>query len=199
MLLTVECKYFIVVIHNVMLLSIRPYNRTQVCVSYILCVLLLCTTLFTCFYLLFTPIQGYCINGQCLTHSSQCKSLYGSGMAVIQYVHVHACIFVVQSDLFTTSPLVVLPYTSIQSDLFATSPLVVLPYTSIQSYLFTTSPLVVLPYTSIQSDLFTTSPLVPLFPFHYHHFAVLTNTIAAYLDTSIPQDLFTKRHTFYIL
>ena len=44
----------------------------------------------------------------------------------------------IQSDLFTTSPLVVLPYTSIQSDLFTTSPLVVLPYTSIQSDLFTT-------------------------------------------------------------
>ena len=57
----------------------------------------------------------------------------------------------IQSDLFTTSPLVVLPYTSIQSDLFTTSPLVVLPYTSIQSVLFTTPPLVVLPYTSIGS------------------------------------------------
>ena len=40
----------------------------------------------------------------------------------------------IQSDLFTTSPLVVLPYTSIQSDLFTTSPLVVLPYTSICTY-----------------------------------------------------------------
>ena len=47
----------------------------------------------------------------------------------------------------------------IQSDLFTTSPLVVLPYTSIQSDLFTTSSLVVLPYTSIQSDLFVTSQL----------------------------------------
>ena len=68
----------------------------------------------------------------------------------------------IQSDLFTTSPLVVLPYTSIQSDLFTTSALVVLPYTSIQSDLFTTPPLVVLPFTSIQSDHFTTSPLVVL-------------------------------------
>ena len=35
---------------------------------------------------------------------------------------IYVCI---QSDLFTTSPLVVLPYTSIQSDLFTKSSLVV--------------------------------------------------------------------------
>ena len=70
----------------------------------------------------------------------------------------------IQSDLFTTPLLIVLPYTSIQSDLFTTPLLIVLPYvyTSIQSDLFTTPLLIVLPYTSIQSDLFTTSPLVVL-------------------------------------
>ena len=36
-----------------------------------------------------------------------------------------------QSDLSTTPPSVMLPYTSIKSDLFTTSLLVVLPYTSI--------------------------------------------------------------------
>ena len=70
-----------------------------------------------------------------------------------------------------------LPYTSIQSDLITTSPLVVLPYTSIQSDLITTSPLVVLPYTSKQSDLSTTPPLVPHFTSHYNQFPVVTNTI----------------------
>ena len=72
----------------------------------------------------------------------------------------HLYFHAVQSDLFTTIPLVVLPYICILSDLSTTSPLVMLPYTSIQSGLFTTPPLVVLPYTSIQSGLFTTSPLV---------------------------------------
>ena len=59
----------------------------------------------------------------------------------------------IQSDLFTTSPLVVFPYTSIQSDLF-TSPLVVLPYTSLvysqtlYNITLDSAPI----YTSIQSD-----------------------------------------------
>ena len=71
-----------------------------------------------------------------------------------------------------------------QSDLITTSPLVVLPYTGIQSDLFTTSPLVVLPYTSIQSNLFTTPPLVPHFPCHYNQFYCCNQCCV--WDTSVP-------------
>ena len=71
-----------------------------------------------------------------------------------------------------------------------TSPSVVLPYTSIQSDLFTTPPLVMLPYTSTQSDLFTTSPLVPHFHCQYTYVCnrpvcVVTNTITVCVDMYI--------------